>query len=278
MAKQVNKPEEVKDQVTQQTLIADNEEMPDFMQGDGDGIIAKKSAPREKIPAGLHQARCYSMIDLGHISKEFQGKKLDQPVHTIRLSWEFPDLLISKEGKEDKPMVIDKEYTLSMSPKANLRKDMESWRGVPYTDQELNGVDVTNMVGATCMLNIIHKAGTGKNSDKVYENISAITPVPTTLDEKTGKRKKTAVADPINKQIIFNWRGKFDYKFLMKLPEWIQKPMLESQEYKWLLSKGKLDQYINVQKSSEQLAAEVLNGTAGSHVPVTGIDKEDLPF
>ena len=62
-----------------------------------------------------------------------------------------------------------------MGEKANLRKDLESWRGKAFTDDEAKAFDVTNLMGKACMINIIHEAA--KNDPtKIYANISSGNP------------------------------------------------------------------------------------------------------
>ena len=68
-----------------------------------------------------------------------------------------------------------KNYTLSWSENANLRKDLQGWRGTPWTDAEANRFDLKNILGQWCMLNVIHAEG---KNNKIYANVAGITPVP----------------------------------------------------------------------------------------------------
>lgn len=43
------------------------------------------------------------------------------------------ELRVFSEKKGEQPLVIDKEYTLSMAEKSNLRKDLKLWRGKEFT-------------------------------------------------------------------------------------------------------------------------------------------------
>ena len=71
-------------------------------------------------------------------------------------------------------MLISKTYTASMHEKAALSKDLESWRGRAFTDEERDGFDLKKVLGQPCLLNVIHenKGGT------VYANIASVSPVP----------------------------------------------------------------------------------------------------
>jgi len=90
---------------------------------------------------------------------------------------------------------IFKNYTLSWSDKANLRLDLQSWRGKPFTQEELRRFDLKTVLGAWCMLNIIERPG--KDGTKIYSNINGVTPVPAMI-------KKNGLPEGINDLEIFN--------------------------------------------------------------------------
>lgn len=129
----------------------------------------------DPIPADMHHAVCYAVYDLGHHYSE----KFDKWSHDCLVIWEIPELRIEleKDGqKQDLPRAISKKYTLSLGEKANLRKDLVAWRGRPFTEEELNGFDLKNILGKSCNLQVIHNHGKGANAGKVYANINGIIP------------------------------------------------------------------------------------------------------
>ena len=81
----------------------------------------QKESKREKVPSGTHIARCYEMIHIGTVTWEYLGevKETDK----VRLTFELPAEMRQFNEEEMQPMVISKEYTLSMHEKANLRID-----------------------------------------------------------------------------------------------------------------------------------------------------------
>lgn len=141
-------------------------------------IAADNGGSFKPVPQGVHMARCYRVIDLGTQETNYQGEVKAQ--RKILLGWELfgedeaGAPLTSDDGK---PMTISKRYTLSLSRNARLRADLESWRGKAFTDQELRGFDVTNLLGAYCMVNVTHDSRDGKT----YSNIASISPVPAML-------------------------------------------------------------------------------------------------
>lgn len=162
------------------------------------GFIASDNGGGDfkKVPQGVHMGRCYSLIDLGtQLVKSQHGDKL---MHKIRIAWELfgedeegNPLTVDYDGKV-MPMTISKSYTLSLSEKANLRKDLQAWRGRDFTEEEAKGFDITKLLGVYCMVNVTHSETNGKT----YANVSGLTPIPSAL--------KNAKPDPIHSNIIFN--------------------------------------------------------------------------
>jgi hypothetical protein len=147
------------------------------------GFVASDSGGGnfKRVPSGVHIGRCYSLIDLGtQLSSGQYGEKLQ---HKIRVAWELfgedeegKPLTVEFDGKE-MPMTISKSYTLSLSEKASLRKDLQSWRGREFTDEEAKGFDISKLVGAYCMVNVT----TSETNGKTYSNVANLTPLPTAL-------------------------------------------------------------------------------------------------
>jgi hypothetical protein len=138
------------------------------------GIMAKDkggSGDFTPPPTGLHNALCVDVIDLGENESPFrddQGRT--RIVHQIQIVWQ-----LHNEDEDGEPLTrndgksfrISKFYTLSLNEKANLRKDLDSWRGVPFTEEELSdGFDVEKLIGVQCKLNLITKKNQ-KGEDRV---------------------------------------------------------------------------------------------------------------
>ena len=146
------------------------------------------------VPTGVHLARCYRIIDVGTQKTEWEGQQ--KFLRKIMLGWEIHGEedngapLLTEEGE---PLAMFKNYTLSWSENANLRKDLQAWRGAPWTDQEVNRFDLKNILGQWCMLNVIQRAG---NNGKVYANVDGITPVPSMI-------KKGGLPEGVNKLQLF---------------------------------------------------------------------------
>lgn len=181
------------------------------------GLVAKSSGGTfTPVPAGVHVANCYAVYDVGsHYSAMFE--KLQ---HQILVIWEIPGERFEKEvdgQKQNFPCVISKYYTLSLNEKSNLRKDLESWRGRKFTQQELAGFDVGKLVGVGCQLNVLHE----NKNDAVRAKISAIMPLP-----------KGTKAPPIENPTVRYAIDEHGHSLPKTCPEWIAKKISESEEWK----------------------------------------------
>uniref|UniRef100_A0A6M3MAX6 Uncharacterized protein n=1 Tax=viral metagenome TaxID=1070528 RepID=A0A6M3MAX6_9ZZZZ len=133
-------------------------------------IIAPK--PKEggdfaPVPPGTHQAVCQSVHDLGIQETTFQGET--KRAHKIVIVWEINERI--KDGKfVGERFVVSKRYTLSLHEKSTLRKDLVSWRGRDFTEEELGTFDLEKLVGVNCLLSIAQNEKDGKK----YTNVASI--------------------------------------------------------------------------------------------------------
>jgi len=158
-------------------------------------IVQDTGGSFERCPSGMHLARCYRIIDLGTQKSEYMG----QPkfLHKIMIGWEIhgtDDNGRAIKMMDGRPFAIFKNYTLSWSEKANLRLDLQSWRGKPFNQEEMRKFDLKNVLGAWCMLNIIERQGQNGNT---YSNVDGVTPVPAII-------KNSGLPQAVNKNEIFN--------------------------------------------------------------------------
>jgi hypothetical protein len=118
----------------------------------------------ETTPEGTYVGRCIKIIDLG--TQTSTGQFGTNSRRKVMVQWELLDDEIKM--KDGKPFAAAQFYTASLHEKAQLRKDLEAWRGKKFTETELEGFDLKNVLGAYCMLQIVHSA------DGQYANVNAI--------------------------------------------------------------------------------------------------------
>jgi len=177
---------------------------------------------KELIPAGNYVARCYQMIQIGTVDELVNGEK--KTMHKCRIGWELPtEQKVFKEENGLQPLVISKEFTLSMHEKSNLRKVLASWRGKDFSEEEAKSFDITKLLGAPCMLNIIHKPS--KDGSKIYQEIGSISPIP----------KGFEVPAQITPSMVLEYDD-FDTAVFERLPDFIKDKIKSSAEFKKMLA------------------------------------------
>lgn len=164
-------------------------------------------------PEGTYIARCFACISLGT-----QHSERFADTFKVMLMFELPEEMVETPDGA-RPMVINKEYSLSLSPKSNLGKHLNSWRGRAFTAEELKGFEVSNVVGAPCQLTITHV--TSENTGNKRAEIAAITGLPRGLKVPDQWHPSIKYEIEHGKNEVFS-----------KLPEWIQKKIMACEEWK----------------------------------------------
>lgn len=159
-------------------------------------------------PEGTHFAVCDMVVDLGKQRTTYMGDTTIK--HQVYIRWQIPAERIEwTDGdnvKHEGPMVIGKTYTASLNEKANLRKDLQAWRGRAFTEDELMKFDIANLLGASATVTVTHKPREGGG---VYANVTSIGGLP------KGSAKITVEGDPI----LF---GDEDEDAYDRLPKWLR--------------------------------------------------------
>lgn len=184
-------------------------------------MIVKESEMKfTPAPAGTHVARCFSVIDIGTQAGSFNGKPTMK--RKVRIVWE----LCNEKMDDGKPLIISKTYTATLTENSALRDDLQSWRGKPFTSEELAGFELKNILGAACMITVIHEPRKDGKSG-VYDNIKSVSALPKGLTA-------TAV---VNEKVSFcivgpNGEDTFEKAIYDKFPDWLKKKICDSPEGK----------------------------------------------
>lgn len=162
----------------------------------------------EEPEIGNHVARCIRVIELGTQRNEYQGKESFKKQTLV--VWELP----TEKMDDGKPFILSKWYTASLNEKANLRRDLENWRGKPFTEAELEGFDQRNILEKPCLLNVI-------KNDKGKVVIGSVAAVP----------KGTTVPPQINESLFYDIDDHNETVWA-KISEGIKKIIMQSEERK----------------------------------------------
>ena len=181
--------------------------------------IQATSAPAREFeiaPAGNHVAICYAMVDLGQQHVVFNNEEKWQ--RKVYIGWE----LSNEQMADGRPFMVSRQFTMSLHEKSTLRAVLESWRGRPFTDDELMGFDLKNILGKPCMVNVVHATG---NNGRTYANVKSIATMP----------KGMPVPEQINPTMLFEFGDQgFDEDKYIALPQWLQTKISESKDYQML--------------------------------------------
>jgi len=215
-------------------------------------IIVKEQSQRPKQPpiqAGMHVATCYYVVDVGthHFTYKGEAKSnrkvyIGFEVHGERITIPAKD----GEPEKDLPRAISQDYTISLDKKSNLRKVLDSWRGKPFTKEELDGFDLQNILGKPCMLNLAH------SECGQYANIIGVVPMMAGIPTK----------DPENPQLLFSvgdLKEGVPPEWPENMPKWLIEKVQESDEYKALNAAPQTAPAVDVSGvTKEQMTGEAL--------------------
>ena len=96
-------------------------------------VSAPKTANIKRMEDGTYLAVCCGMVDLGAVYNKRYYKYQDK----VLLLWEVPGETIEIDGKEE-PRILSARYTATLGTQGNLRRDLVSWRGKEFTEDELD--------------------------------------------------------------------------------------------------------------------------------------------
>jgi len=171
----------------------------------------------KQAPAGTHVARCYSIVDIGTQKGEYLGEPTSR--NQIIVRWELPFETEEFEGVQ-KPLIVSRFYTNSLGEKANLRKDLENWRSKPFTESELKAFDLNSIIGAPCVVSVIH-------NEKGKAKVTGVGAIP----------KGTSCPPQFNNKVEF-WIDEYNEAVFQSLPKGFQELIVKSDEFKKMLSPG----------------------------------------
>jgi len=172
------------------------------------------------VPTGMHLARCYRIVDLGTQESTYMGNV--KQLHKMMMQFEVHgedsqgNPTVTSKGE---PMTVSKNYTVTLSDKSNLRKDLQTWRGKDFTAEELRGFEVKNVLGQWAMISVVET----ENNGQTYTNIANINPVPATikkngLPEGKNELKVFQIDEPDME--LFNTFSENLQNKIRKSPEW----------------------------------------------------------
>lgn len=210
-------------------------------------LIAKDSGGMEieKLEPGVYLATSQAIIDLGMQNSE----KFNKTQRKFMMIWKIIGEDIEING-ERQARTMHKEYTYSLHEKSSLRKDLQAWRGKPFTEEELKEFPLTKILNVSCQLQIIQEEKNGKT----YNSIAGIM----SLSKGMSQTK-------IDDIYIFDLESSDTFKDWNKIPKWIKEKIKKAENYQ----DSGLKDYIDEIEGKEIENESNVNST---------IADDDLPF
>lgn len=145
-----------------------------------DPITARGSESKFKPhPDGQFVGQCVDTVDLGEHVHTFAG---DESYLEHRCAMVFRTGEVNAETGDY--IDVNKEFTVSMGDRANLRKFLEQWRGRPYTAEQIKaGVPLDKLTGNHALLTIAQKPN--KAGTRIYAEITACVGIPKQMASST---------------------------------------------------------------------------------------------
>lgn len=165
-----------------------------------------------KLEGGVYTAISSAIVDLGLQKNE----KFDKTQRKFMMIWTILNETIEVNG-EQLPRQLSKEYSFSLHEKSTLRKDLQAWRGKAFTEEELRGFNILNVLNVPCQLQVLLEEKNGKS----YNNIASIMAL-----------QKGTEVDRLDNTYYFDIETTDSWKNWTKIPQWIQDRIKKAINYK----------------------------------------------
>lgn len=196
-----------------------------------------------KLEGGVYTAISSAIVDLGLQKNE----KFDKTQRKFMMIWTILNETIEVNG-EQLPRQLSKEYSFSLHEKSTLRKDLQAWRGKAFTEEELRGFNILNVLNVPCQLQVLLEEKNGKS----YNNIASIMALP-----------KGTEVDRLDNTYYFDIETIDSWTNWTKIPQWIRDRIRKAINYK----NSGLEEYVaGIKEDNEETETEMF-------API-----DDLPF
>lgn len=131
-----------------------------------DDLTISFQAPLEPCPEGRQPMICVDIFRVDPEEATYDGvTKLYEKVMFVFQA--FPES--GERDSEGRPFQVERKFTWSFAPQANLRAALGQWRGKDYTDKEVEaGIKIAELKGKEAWGTIVHNTR--------FVNVEAIEP------------------------------------------------------------------------------------------------------
>lgn len=225
-------------------------------------LILSENQKRDYKPIdeGTYMAICCGLVDIGdHYSEQY-----DKVQRKVLIIWELSGAGTVTINDMEVNRTMSNRYTMSFSNKSTLRKDLRSWRGREFTDEELRRFDLKNILSVPCQLQVIHTNSNGNT----YANIAGIMSLPKGMP-KPEQTNTTMYWDFEENEI-----GDSQYSML---PEWVRNIIENSETYNFITTGDPCHLTENRRNEVSEYQSFKAYRAANGDFPLSD-DDDDCPF
>ena len=137
-------------------------------------LTLKTEGDFEQLAKGQYEAVCFRIVDMGTTEQQYK----DGPVtkkKRVHISFEVP----GEKMSDGRPFSVSKTYTASLFESAALRKDLVSWRGRNFSEEEEAGFDISKLLGCTANVDVGHTENGNPKIIGIFKPDGGVKKVPT---------------------------------------------------------------------------------------------------
>ena len=142
----------------------------------------------EPAPEGLWPVVCVDIVDRGIVQTQWG------PKNKVQFRWQLGE---SAGVRDDgQPWLVVRQFNNSLFKLADLCKFLTRWRGMPFTEAQLQQFDLETVLGAVGLANIVHHES---DDGTIYANVDTILPLPKQMPKPVGNyiRQQDRTDQPI---------------------------------------------------------------------------------
>jgi len=142
------------------------------------GEVSKKNdlEPIPNLKAGEHEGRLRYVADLGLHTNEYKGE-VKPNVQKLALGIEIVGETIEIDG-ETKPRLLWTSAFNIFHQMTEKGKELQFYKVFDTSATEGVIADWDSVINEPCNVTVVHVKGKGENSDRTFDNIASVSPIP----------------------------------------------------------------------------------------------------
>lgn len=137
------------------------------------------------LEAGEHEGRLRYVADLGLQKREYMGEE-KPPAQQLALGIEIIGETVEIDGKEQPRLLWTTGFNV-FHEMTERGKELQFYKVFDQTAVEGVEADWDKVINEPCNVVVVHVKGKGENSNRTYDNIDSLTPIPAKYKSGVGE-------------------------------------------------------------------------------------------